>query len=378
MFSSILYRFFYFNLSKSIIFFSVLLFSYSGFNEEYVIIESTLAFALLLVPLIGFGLTSSYTYYKLNNQSFDVEYLYWEYLIFTLIVLGLATVIFYISSINFFQVTSLLIVILGSRFISHKFKIKNDVIRSSSYDCLPYLGLMMVLIGLSFNYNFGDLIFICCLFLGLILIFIALFYSVKHQEIKLPFQQKLEFYKFGWKALGVSSASSLVILSPRAFAPEFIDESALESFYLTLRYASLLILPYQFLVVSNYNRMHKIAVKKVIPTSCICFLVGLIGSVLVLFFVRFIGLIPDSSFILFAAGFTGLWVSSSFLEYFINRESATTLFFKILLMVFPLIIFFLWVIKVKILMSIFICITAYVFSQAISIIRVASPLNLKG
>lgn len=378
MFSSILYRFIYFNLSKSIIFFSVLLFSYSGFNDEYVILEKTIAFALLLVPLISFGLTTSYSHYKLNNQSCDVEYLYWEYLIFALIILGLVTVIFFISSVDFFQVTSLLIVILGSRFISQKFKIENDVIRSSSYDCLPYLGLMMVLIGLNYNYNFGGLIFICCLFLGLLLIFIALSYLVKYQEIKLPSQQKSEFYKFGWKALAISSTSSLVMLSPRAFASQYIDNSALESFYLTLRYSSVVVLLYQFLAVHYFSQIYKINSQKIIFMSCLCFLAGSITTVLLLFFIGFIALIPDTGYILFAAIFTGLWITSSFLEYFISREGVVALYFRILLLVFPGAIFFVWYVEIDVLWCVLFGVTAFVFSQAISILRVISPLKVKG
>ena len=313
---------------KAVVFFSVLIFSFFGYSEEYVLIEKYIAFSSMLVPFVIFGATTTFSHYKINFGFINVEALYWAHALIAGIFLGTLSLFFLLfCQDTLFYILALTVLFLYARFYSQPYKIENNVSASSFYDAFPYFIFIFTFFVIYFG---GDFKHSSTLSLLILIVFYVVFTLLKVRRSKpFPSQDEVKFfYSFGGKAFIVSGVTTFIIMAPRAFASNIAHEVNIESYYLSLRYIAILVLFYQFISIRWFVSIYKVPVSKIGFLCLAMYFVSFFSSFALLNFLHAFSIIPDDSFLLYAANICALWILSSCLEYYISREGGVAVFLK--------------------------------------------------
>ena len=332
----IIQKFIVFSSFKGITFFSILLFSLVGFSEEYIVIEQAIAQASIFVPFLAFGLTTSYSHYLINTDNTEIEYVYWRHISLVSFLCLLGAFVAFVSSNSWFVVIAMVQVILISRFFSQKYKVQNNVLIASFYDSVPYIILTVIVLLLSLEVVFEQALMILLLFSVFIYAFNISKELYKSKKDKFEPKRIFVFYKFGFSALLVSIVATSIVVSPRAFASSLVPQEELESYFLSLRYSAITVMVYQFVSIKWFSKIYKLALNKVLSVAVTLYLLAFIATNVGLFVIDKFDFLLGTENILFASNLTALWITSSFLEYFVNRERGVVLF---CLLVTPLVFF---------------------------------------
>ena len=312
--------------SKVVVFISVLLFSIFDFVKQYVMIEQAIAFASMCIPIFIFGATTSYSHYKIAARLADIERIYWCQFLW---IFGILLIVFYcgyLFSADIFLSTMLMLFFIFSRFYSQTYKVDGRVIGASIIDSLPYLLLIMILGGLLLGVSLELAAFFAVsvsapfmLWTGGRLLRISKFSGKLLQSVK-------SFYAFGLSAFLVSSVVMFCFMAPRAFAQLLVPEANLENYFLTLRFGLIVVLVYQFASIKWFSRIYKMELEEIGLWAVLILAVGISVTYFSIILTYQLGFIASSEYALFTSMYTGLWVLSSFFEYYVNRESGSRLF----------------------------------------------------
>lgn len=332
--SNIIKNFLSFTFFKGIVFFSVLLFSYLDYTKEYIQLEQAIAIATMITPFLVFGLTVSFSHYKVTKETSEFDWIYWrhlKYIICFLSIISVSVTVFF--SASEWQLTVILLTLfVFSRFYSQSFKIQNNIFHSSLIDSTPYvlIGICLVLVSVGFEliFAFNIVFYIALLFM---------FFVVDKSSKSLVYIDKgkvLEFYTFGSKAFLVSAIIVAVMMLPRAFVHLIIHERDIEGFLLALRYASISVLFYQFISIKCFSYIYKLEDKYVLIGVIIIYFVAFFLITIGLNFLYYINFITTVKLNYLVALITALWITSSFLEYFVSKANNAALFTKSCLLFF--------------------------------------------
>ena len=323
---------------KGIVFVSVILFSVLGFTEEYIQLEKNIALATMVTPFLVFGLTMSFSHYNLTEKTNKYDWFYWNHLRYSVVVLVLLFLCFSVFQWPNQNAVLLLILFVFSRFYSQSFKIKNNVHYSSFIDALPYIvisiSLVFLMIGINLNTVFA-LFFLPIVFL--------IFHQLNHKLSTLSSKgiKPYEFYAFGGKAFYVSAIVVAVTMLPRAFVDYFIEGSDIERFLLSLRYATISVLIYQFLSIKLFSNIYSLEHRKILFFGSLTFSMVLLFTFLFLHFIDLLGFIDNSNFNFLTALITAIWITVSFFEYFVSKSERQNVFLLAVITLLTLAISFL-------------------------------------
>lgn len=323
---------------KGIVFFSVILFSVLGFTEEYIQLEKNVALATMVTPFLVFGLTMSFSHYNLTEKTNKYDWFYWNHLKYCIIVLALLFLCFSIFQWPNQNAVFLLLLFVFARFYSQSFKIKNNVHYSSFIDALPYIvisiSLVFMIVGINLNAVFA------LLFLPIVF-FIFRQLSIKLSTLSFKGIKPYDFYAFGGKAFYVSAIVVAVIMLPRAFVDYFIENSDIESFLLSLRYATISVLIYQFFSIKFFSNIYSLEHREILLFGSLIFSMVFLFTLLCLYFVGLFGFIDNSNFNFLSALITAIWVTVSFFEYFVSKSERQNVFLLAVIVLLALAISFL-------------------------------------
>lgn len=308
---------------KGIVFFSVILFSVLGFTEEYIQLEKNIALATMVTPFLVFGLTMSFSHYNLTEKTNKYDWFYWNHLKYSIIVLVLLFLCFSIYQWPNQNAVLLLILFVFARFYSQSFKIKNNVPYSSFIDALPYIVISVSLVFLVLGVDFKKALltlFGCALFF--------IFYLINKKVSATPpvSAKGYLFYALGGKAFIVSAIVVAVTMLPRAFVNHFVEGNDIESFLLSLRYATISALVYQFVSIKFYSYIYGLEGKKILVWAGITFSIVFIFTFVCLYLIESFHFINTSKFILLSSMITAIWLTVAFLEYFVSKSKRQIIF----------------------------------------------------
>ena len=351
---------------KGIVFFSVIFFSVLGFTEEYIQLEKNIALATMVTPFLVFGLTMSFSHYNLTKKTNKYDWFYWNHLKYSTIVLVLLFLCF-----SFFQwpnqnAVLLLILFVFARFYSQSFKIKNNVHYSSLIDALPYIfisvSLVFLIAGINLNSVFTLLFFP-------IIYFIFRQLNFKLSTLSFKGIEPHEFYAFGGKAFYVSAIVVAVTMIPRAFVDYFIGDSDIESFLLSLRYATISVLLYQFFSIKFFSKIYSLEHGKILLFGSLIFSIVFLFTLLCLYLIGLFGFIDNSNFNFLSALITSIWVTVSFFEYFVSKSERQSMFLLAVIILLAFSFFFLALVSgfVSKQYMLIVCFTCVVISQLVAI-----------
>jgi len=332
---SIMQNFLSFAFFKGIVFFSVLFYSYLGFTTEYIQLEQGIALATMITPFLVFGLTTSFSHYKITKRTNKFDWVYWEHLKFVIYILTPLSVVFIMLGWGHQHTIILLTLFVFSRFYSQPFKTENNVFYSSFIDSIPYIFISVCLLLITLNVNMS-------LALNIVFYTVVIFiiYLVNKKVHRLKNNDKAEaivFYTFGGKAFLVSAIIVAIMMLPRAFAHLIVNETEIEDFFLALRYASIGVLIYQFISIKLFSYIYKMEGKVVLIGAIAIYIAAFCFITIGLSVLSYIKIISTIKFNYLAALITAIWITSSFLEYFVSKSNSAKLFTKIcLLFVIPI------------------------------------------
>lgn len=328
-----------FSVAKAVVFLVPLLILWSEGQEYYVMTEQVIAIALLSWPLVAFGMTAVYPYFILEKKHLPFKYHFYKHLLVSLSIV----LIVYLLSIHVFNLgikvsTALFLVFLMvfSYFFSITYKCKNDVKTSSFFDALPYALLFLFVVVGSLSPFFAELL----LFFIIVFLIYLVVNKFKKQKKECSQGKKKKnlglYYKKSFYSFLVSWIAIVVVMFPRTYIPEILSNEESQSLYLSLRFAAILVLGYQFLQISFYSDLYKISYVAFLKLWWLFWALGLILYIAIMLFMK-------SQLIVWAAFYTFLWISVSFLELQVVRKSAQkkVLFWGALL--FPLVLIFLFI-----------------------------------
>ena len=305
---------------KSIVFISVLAFSFLGYSEEYLFIEELLAYSLLLTPVFTFGLTTSYAHFNIVNDEQNHNRFYWSYSIVVLIVQIILVIGFcFVGWSGAVTVMLCIAVLTASRFVSQDYKNINNVSLSSLFDITGYIAITMYFVVVYFVNEqrfFLDVCFISILLLlGLILLGKR---SGTRSVGKLP--DHFSFIKFGLKALFIALISSAVLNIPRIVASWEYSASDAINFYESLRIGMVAVLVYQFIAIKYFRSLLLISRRYILLLALILYFIGILLS-FILHFILQSTIYPTLDISVLAVHLSSFLLIVGFIEYFISREN---------------------------------------------------------
>ncbi|TBR37479.1 hypothetical protein CBF23_014580 [Marinomonas agarivorans] len=333
--------FFFFSASKSLVFFTPLAVLWLLSESDYVLVEQTFATALLLWPILGLGMTSAYSYFFLEKQDKAFVGFYFQYLALILVVIALVLFGLHIVSDTVTQATHYLLFITFlmcfSYFVSAVYKCNSDVIRSSCFDALPYVGFFVFLLASMWHDYFG----ISVQLVLLAIIFLTVFrFSRSQQHLTDEAANTLSLTNFSWQktksylikgihSLMVGWLAIAVVMFPRVFLADFASTDEATELYLALRFATFFVLIYQFIQIKLYAKIFKIAAHTM---RIVLLLYWLIIVLVLVMLILFDITLPYY----FAALYTGMWVMVSMLELQIVRRGVQLTVMKGAVFLLPL------------------------------------------
>jgi hypothetical protein len=321
---------------KGIVFFSVLLYSYLGFTAEYIQLEQNIAIAMMITPLIVFGLTTSFAHYKITKKTSELDGVYWQHLKYVTAILVALSILFLVFNWKNQTIIILLTFFVFSRLYSQKFKIENNVYYSSFIDSLPYIfiSLCLILVFLSVDIDDGmNLVFYI-----LVVLLFYWFYkkSSDFKYIKNNSSEVISFYAFGAKAFLASAIIVAVMMIPRAFADLIVPEQDVEDFLLSLRFASIGVLIYQFISIKYFSAIYKMENKHILVFSIAIYIASFVSVMTGLYVLTYVDIITTAKYNVIASLLTSIWITSAFLEYFVAKNNGVNFFVKTYIFLFTI------------------------------------------
>lgn len=230
-----------------------LFFSFFHGAEEYILVEQSIAICLIIVPCLLLGLTASYTQWNLKYKIKRYNGLYRSYaLSVSLIVYVVGFIYLVFDDIAKSMIFFILSTVIVTRLFSQPFKINEMAGWSSFLDALPYI-LLIALSLLLLLGNFSYQIYAILVLSVIVLIWFKSRRIIPGSTICLSGIN--EYVVFGISSTILSAFITLVAMTPRALAPDFMGETT-EDLYFGMRVALALVLTYQFIAIKYYKKIY--------------------------------------------------------------------------------------------------------------------------
>lgn len=302
-----------FSSAKGVVFFVPLLILWLEGREYYVMIEQVIAIALIVWPVVAFGMTAVYPFFTLEKKHFNFHHYFYKHLFISLVIL----LLFYSLSLMFFNIgmkanTTIFMVLLMvfSYFYSITYKCNNDVKTSSIFDAFPYFVIFLFIVS---SAEYLLLVQFASVLLIVLLIYLV-FKKLQEHSLQKRNITLLKFYlRKGCVSFLVSWLAIIVVMFPRAFIPEIMNAEQAESLYLSLRFAAVLVLIYQFLQISYYSKLYGIKNADFFKLWQLVWLVSVFILLVAMLFTQ-------DAIVVWAIFYTFLWISTSFLELQVVRK----------------------------------------------------------
>ena len=377
--------FFFFSGSKSLVFFTPLAILWLLGDDYYVLVEQKFATSLLLWPVLALGMTSAYSYFFLEQNDHKFVQFYYRYLLIILCFISLLCLgVYFGESRSYENVYTPFIIFLMcfSYFVSTTYKCNSDVVRSSSFDALPYVFFFLFLVISVWNNGFGFVFMMLILLLMLFYTFLLPrkliaqqddisqtsmnlkdLNSFTSQDIKHYLSKGLHSFIVSWIAIAV-------VMFPRVFMADFatLDES--KELYLALRFGTFFVLIYQFIQIKMYVKVFKISTGNMKKILLLYWLI--VCSILAV-----LTLLEFSLSYYFAILYTAMWIMVSMLELQVVRRGVQMAVVRGVLLLSPAIavLFFIEGFYLFIVFSI-VLLSLYLFVQAYSVYKMQFSLQI--